>query len=243
METGVRSMKSTAWLRLPAALLLALLVFVPAGMLSQRIGAQIPSDFAAKEWLSTSIFQFLMMIVAILFMLVIGRGHLRRFGFTRGSHLPLWPIVRAVLLVEVLTSLLSLAFSQEGPGHFAEDFTFLQIVVGVWLIASTCEEVVTRGLIQGYLEPLSRRGLRIAQAHFSVPVIAAAVVFSAMHVPLLVMGIDTFLGIRILLGAAAVGLIAGYYREQTGSLIPAIIAHMLANIFGMGIGALVDLFK
>jgi membrane protease YdiL (CAAX protease family) len=61
-----------------------------------------------------------------------------------------------------------------------------------------------------------------------------------MHVPLLVMGIDPTLGVEILISTFALGLIAGYFRETTGSLLPAVIAHSFANIVGMGIGTLLE---
>lgn len=236
-------MKWTQWLRLPGAVLLAALVFIPAGALSQAIGRTIPEGWAWGEWLSTSIFQLLMAAVAMLIMLIIGRGRLGRFGFRLGSDLPVRAVVIAVFAMEALVTLAFLPFPEKGPGHFAGDFSFLQTVLGVWLIASTCEEIVTRGLVQGFLEPLSGRGVRIARLHLSVPVIAAAVLFSAMHVPLLVMGIDTALGVQILVATFGLGLIAGYYRERTGSLLPAILAHMLANAFGMGFGELVSLLR
>jgi membrane protease YdiL (CAAX protease family) len=33
-------------------------------------------------------------------------------------------------------------------------------------------------------------------------------------------------------GAFVRGLVAGYYRESTGSLVPAVLAHLLANMTG-----------
>ncbi len=234
-------MRKIEWLRLPGVLLLAALVFVPSGMLSQMIGLQLPEEMAAKEWVSTLFFQLFMALIAILLMLLLGRGRLGRFGFRRGSFLPIWPVVRAVFLAELVVTLVFLAVpSAEGPGHFAEEYTFLQTVIGVWIVASTCEEIVTRGLIQGYLAPLAVAGLSLGRVKISIPVLTGAIVFSAMHVPLLVMGIETALGVQILISTFLLGCIAGYYRETTGSLIPAVLAHMLANVFGMGMGWAVE---
>lgn len=42
-----------------------------------------------------------------------------------------------------------------------------------------------------------------------------------------------------LANAAVLGLIAGYYREKSGSLIPAIGAHMTFNIVGVVVGSVV----
>ncbi len=235
-------MKGTDWLRLPGAVILAVVVFAVAGSLSQVIGTAIPDARPDKMWATTSIFQILMAVLAVLIMLIAGRGRLGRFGFCRGSHFPWWPVARAVFIAEGLIFLVFLPIPQKGPGHFAGDFSYLQTVVAVWIIASTCEEVLSRGLVMGLLQPLAGRGIRIPRVTLSLPVITAALLFSAMHVPLLVMGIDTVSGIQILFATAALGLIAGYYRERTGSLIPAVLAHMLANIFGMGFDALAGLF-
>jgi membrane protease YdiL (CAAX protease family) len=232
-------MRWTRWLRLPGAVLLAALVFIPSGQISMVIGQRLPPALS-QEWLSTSIFQLLMAAMAILFMLILGKGRLGGFGFTRGSSFPALRVARAVFLAEAAVTVAFLPFSQDGPGHFAEGFSFFQIVVGVWIIASTCEEVVTRGLVQTFLDPLRNVGLNLGRARISLPILMGALLFSAMHVPLLIMGIDTVLGVQILISTFLLGLIAGFYREVTGSLLPAILAHILANVFGMGLSWIVE---
>jgi membrane protease YdiL (CAAX protease family) len=232
--------RAARWFRLPAAVLLALLVFAPAGAITEGIRSRIPEAWPVKEWLTTAIFQLLMLALAFGYMLWIGRGRLARFGFTRGSHFPGWAVVKWVFLAEAFVTVAFLPFAKEGPGHFAGDFNWWQVLIGVFLIASTAEEVVTRGLVQGYLEPLKESGIRMGSLFFSAPNVTAALLFSAMHIPLLIMGIDTVLGIEILVSTFLLGLIAGHYREHTGSLLPAIFAHMLANAFGSGLGRLTE---
>lgn len=227
-----------AWLRLPLGLLLVLIVFFGGGMISHSLGRLIPDDLAMKPWLSTTIFQLTMGLLALVIMLVLGRGRLRGFGFCRGSHFPIFKVLLAVLIVEVIIALAFLPFPTPGEGHFADDFSFWQIVLGVWIVASTMEEVVDRGMFQSFLEPLAGCRLKLPRVALSVPVIAGAVVFSASHLPLLLMGIDPTLGTQILISTFALGLIAGYFREATGSLWLAVIAHSFANIVGMGTEAL-----
>jgi membrane protease YdiL (CAAX protease family) len=41
------------------------------------------------------------------------------------------------------------------------------------------------------------------------------------------------LGPPVIVLTTLLGLVAGYYREKTGSLIPAIIIHALFNVGGM----------
>jgi len=233
--------RSRLWPRLPLGILLALAVFALAGPLSQALGRVIlPAESAQDEWLSTSLFQVLMALLAMGFMLILGRGSLSGFGFRSPGRIS-WPrLALAVFVAEVAVSVAFLPAPQDGSGHFAEDFSLVQIVIGVLVIASLCEEILARGLLMGILAPLADRGLGSARLRLSLPVIVAAFYFAAMHVPLLIMGIDTWLGIQILLSTFLLGLIAGYYRERSGSLLPAYVAHMLANVFGMGIGWILE---
>ena len=104
-------------------------------------------------------------------------------------------------------------------------------ILFVWLIASTCEEVFYRGLLLGWLMPLAGIRLGIGRAKLSVPVLLCGLAFGLGHLclagkvppPMLVM---------ILISTTLTGFVAGYYREKTGSLLPAIAAHMTANIVG-----------
>ncbi|MBU1702702.1 MAG: CPBP family intramembrane metalloprotease, partial [Candidatus Eisenbacteria bacterium] len=229
-------------IRMITGIILAIIVFILSGSISQIIGGRIPETLSYKEWLSTSIFQLLMATVSILLMLILGRGNLRRFGFCVGMRFSIVKLLLLVLAAEIVVMIPFSFFLGDGEGHFADEFTFLQMVIGIWIIASTCEEVVMRGLIQGYLDPLKKHGIGFGRIFFSLPVITCALLFSAMHVPLLIMGIDTALGISILISTFLLGLIAGYYRENTGSLIPAIIAHSAANIFGVGLEWFIGMF-
>ncbi|MBD3335835.1 MAG: CPBP family intramembrane metalloprotease [Candidatus Eisenbacteria bacterium] len=228
------------WLRLPLGLLLVGIVFAGGGAISQAVSRIISNDLAMKGWLSTTIFQLSMGFIAVVIMLILGRGRLKGFGFSRGTHFPLFKVLLLVLVVEVLVSVVFIPFPTPGESHFATDFSFWQIVVGIWIVASTMEEVVDRGLFQSFLAPLAGCRLSLPRVTLSLPVIAGAIVFSASHIPLLMMGIDPTLGTQILVSTFALGLIAGYFREATGSLLPAIVAHSFANMVGMGTMALFE---
>lgn len=232
-----------AWLRLPLAVVLGLVVFVAAGTLAQLAGPHLPGSASLREWLSTVVFQLFMGLVATVIMLLTGRGRLGGFGFRRPSHLPLGRILLVVAVAEVVVTLVLLPFQRAGPAHFAAEYSWWQIVIGVLLVASTMEEVLSRGLVQGVAEPLRAVGLRLGETRLSLPVITAAFFFSLMHVPLLLMGIDTVTGVQILLSTLVLGLIAGFYREGTGSLVPAVIAHVWANVCGIGIDGLLGLLS
>jgi len=113
-------------------------------------------------------------------------------------------------------------------------------VLTVWIIASTCEEVFYRGLIQGFLEPLKERGFRIFKVRVSLPAAASAVLFGLGHFCLLGMAGLPFV-LVIVLSCTATGFVCAYFREKTGSLVPAVAAHMTANIVEFTVPALLKL--
>jgi len=49
--------------------------------------------------------------------------------------------------------------------------------------------------------------------------------------------------ISIVVSATLLGFIAGYYREKTGSLLPAIAAHITFNIVAFGIPTIMTSIK
>ena len=170
-------------------------------------------------------------ILCVLLMLALGWGRLGGFGFA-------WPTdfqpVRVCLLglaVGVATSVLGRIAAME-ENMTAAEFSFLQVVVFIWICASIWEEVLTRGLVQGFLSSLSQHGFSVANIRFSLPMVVSALFFGAMHLVLLTTGMGLPSVLFIVVFACVVGLIAALYRERTGSLLPAIMVHMAANIGG-----------
>ena len=109
--------------------------------------------------------------------------------------------------------------------------TKLQTVLFVWIYASICEEALTRGLLQGLLSPLSRFGASFrGKLRLSVPVILSALFFGGMHA--ILVGAIGGAVVGVVIFAVLLGLVAGKYRERTGSLVPAIIVHALFNVGG-----------
>ena len=97
-------------------------------------------------------------------------------------------------------------------------------------MASFSEEIFTRGLIYSYIAQFNYDKIESQKDRNSFPIIISALFFSGMHLMLLLQG--TKLGEVMLICAFAfiIGLIAGYFRDKSGSLIPAIVVHMFGNI-------------
>jgi hypothetical protein len=113
----------------------------------------------------------------------------------------------------------------------------VKTIISIWLIASTCEEIFYRGLILSFLAPLKEYGFKLFRSHISVPVIVSAIGFGLGHLCLLNQ-MESIIVVGIVISATLLGFIAGYFREKTGSLVPAIAAHLTFNIVGFAIGSL-----
>lgn len=190
------------------------------------------------DWLNSShIVQLSMLIIAILLIIIIGKGKFSNFGF---KSAPVKTVLRSVFLAFGVSLVLFLAngiymnitssvVSSRVP--FMES-SFLSRIILVWIIASSVEEIFYRGFLQTYLEPLKDIGLKLGKVYLSLPVILTALMFGFMH--LCLKGMLPWVMVRfIILNATILGLIAGYYREKTGSLIPAYFVHLTFNVVGM----------
>jgi hypothetical protein len=181
-----------------------------------------------------------MFVFSFILILILSKGKIKEYGFKISGDLRLKQTkIVGFIAGLIVTSYVLYLPVKPPPG--TEDFTFLQVVILIWIYASICEEVLTRGLIQGYLSPLSPYGFSIFGLRISLPVLFAALFFGAMHIALLTTGLDSFSVWAIVISAFIMGIIAGYYREKTESLIPAILIHMLFNISGSIMGFVKDL--
>jgi|GEM_PF-413915 len=196
-------------------------------------------------WLgSGDVTQSLFLNFSMTAMLAIGRGELGAFGFkaVRPGTLIKPVLISAGLSAGLFVLGMIAMVIIEGPpssggGGSAEGGmrevmpTFLKTVISIWIVASTCEEIFYRGLVQTLLDPLRWYGFKFLKIRLSAPVLISGVVFGLGHLCLLRMFGGVFLG-QIIVSCTVVGVVAAYYREKTGSLLPAIAAHMTANVVG-----------
>jgi membrane protease YdiL (CAAX protease family) len=190
------------------------------------------------EWLNSShIVQFSMLIIAVLLIIIIGKNKFSNFGF-KGA--PVKVVLNSILLAFGVSLVLFLANGiymnitssvASSQVSFLES-NFLSRIILIWIIASSVEEIFYRGFLQTYLEPLKDIGLKLGKVYLSLPVMLTALMFGFMH--LCLKGMLPWIMVRfIILNATILGLIAGYYREKTGSLIPAYFVHLTFNVVGM----------
>lgn len=100
-----------------------------------------------------------------------------------------------------------------------------QIVVVVWLFGSTAEEVFIRGFVQSlmYIDD-------VAGSMGRADVIASGAFFAAIHIPLYWTPMRGSGVSIVLVTALAVGCLAAEARKATGSIVPAIMLHVMGNV-------------
>jgi membrane protease YdiL (CAAX protease family) len=229
----------TTRVKLAVGVLLAAGVFV----LASRVVPALPPVRAfieARDWLTrTDVTQLVFLVGSAAAMLALGRDDPAAYGLLRAR----WKDTgRAVAVsavtslgVLVLTMIVVSAFGPPQGEHVGMNLgPFAKVVVSVWLLASVAEEMLFRGLLLGALSSLRERGWRLARWRISLPVTVAAVAFGLIHLGLLRV-VGSPMAYLIVVMATLVGLIAGHYREKTGSIVPAIAVHMTFNVVAGGI--------
>jgi membrane protease YdiL (CAAX protease family) len=210
---------------------LGMVLFVIFTMIATEflLSRQWPS-IARSDALEIFLNQTSMLLVSLLMIAVLMRGDFRGCGFTFGTY----RFKATILLWFLLGTFGSLSAELLGGNGIKPtgNLTHLQIIMLAWIYASTVEEIVYRGLILSFLSPLSPLRITIGKIYLSLPVLICGLFFGAMHLLLLTAGVPIgALCIFIPFGIIG-GCVAGYYKETTGSIIPAVIVHSLFNIGG-----------
>ncbi|MBD3348930.1 MAG: CPBP family intramembrane metalloprotease [Candidatus Eisenbacteria bacterium] len=222
-------------MRLAAGVMLWLLVLALSSVPIATGAAE--SLRAAFPWLSDGVvIQGTILVASVALAAALSRGKLSAYGF-RGAALgqlarALVAGVIAAFAVHALRIAVSSAFPRMGGHPSAAGASFAHIVITIWILASTSEEVLHRGLIQSFLSPLGNRGITVLGVRLTLPAIAAGVLFGATHIMLLTVGAQGIYVGFIVGSAVVLGIVAGYWREKTGSLVPAVLVHMLFNVTG-----------
>ncbi len=101
-----------------------------------------------------------------------------------------------------------------------------EIVVVVWLLGSTAEEIFVRGFVQSQMyvgDPATR-----AQGHRDLT--ASTVFFAGMHASLAWTSMSSVGVAIVILASCIVGWFAATARRDTGSLLHPILIHISSNI-------------
>ncbi len=157
--------------------------------------------------------------LALIFTLARRTGSVSEFGLIVPRFRYVWLAVSLGLPLAVAAGWLSHLFPARGPidtSGFPLWMLWLYFGVG----ASVQEEVIFRGLLQSFLEQRWAT-LFVLRAPLSPAVLFTAMLFGIIH-----MGS----GPIVIVAAFVLGLVGGELRRRSGSLIPAMIVHVLFNV-------------
>jgi membrane protease YdiL (CAAX protease family) len=148
-----------------------------------------------------------------------------------GLNIRVESTLRIVLFTLAIQSLGILSFALlitiKAPlPQFVTNSTILSILSVYVVLPAICEEVFMRGLIQEELSFLEG-SIRFRSLNLSTPVIVTAFLFGVMH--LFPLDSKSFLNF---LAPFIIGILAGYYKEKSGSLFPAFMVHASSNFWG-----------
>ena len=180
-------------------------------------------------------------------MIVISRGiDFHKYGFRFSGNLNIWKSIVYAPLLFLLSLLIGGVFAGlitalAGPTSTYDfgNMNLFQTIIKVWILASIVEEIIFRGLILTYLSSRIYTSFSIFRIRITHATLIAAILFSLAHFMLLLKGAGGAQMAFIAVMTFVLGIGAGYFREKTGSLVPAIIIHMLFNICGEIMGSLV----
>lgn len=174
--------------------------------------------------------QFVFTIIAIF---LLTKGKLSKYGFKLPQKTAFRSIALWVIILLVFGYFLSMYF--EGGQHPVKDTGLATQVLLFLVVAPILEEIVFRGLIQSYLSRFKHIGIKIAKGFFSYPVIFAALLFSFAHLPMIIRDMNAGLAFSIIFSTYifCTGILMGYAREKTDSLIPSVIIHFSINLFAL----------
>jgi len=223
--------------RIVTTVLVGVLIFVASIVLPKLLVSQGVSSLLTTQGLE--------LVLALLAIGIVGKGRFSDYGFRlpRIASFSLWVLLKWVLIAlaaigmgAVATLAISLSGSSGSP--IVKQLSFPQIVLFIWVFSSIIEEILTRGFIQGHLSPLNEVSVRVLLFRVSLPTLIGALFFGAMHIVLLLSGADILTTVIVVVFTFSLGLLAGHQRDKSGSLIPAIILHALANM-GAVVGGIV----
>jgi len=215
--------------RIVATLFIGLLILTLSSALLMAIDSntQLFENFPAfnKTFTHTSF-----IVLSLLFILILGKTNFKEYGFSWSLKFPISEVVLISLFLGLSSSIIGIFLPDSGFVHPAASFSLIEKVLFIWIWASISEEILCRGLIQGFLSPLKHKGIKVFNVFLSLPVLAGAIFFGFMHFALLSMGMEIASVMNIVFFGILLGLIAGYQKERSGSLIPAFLVHLCFNV-------------
>jgi uncharacterized protein len=210
---------------LAATLLLAFVLFAIAAALPGLLGF----DGAVRPWMPQLLTKVVMLIEAFVMMLI-ARRPLSEFGFRRGRGGKSGRLIALAVALGAVTSATILIAGLQGLRGIMGRFTFLQVVLTIWIASSVVEEIFVRGWLQS---TLARQG-----ASPRAQVLLSGAFFGLIHLSLFLANVEPQSVALIVLATFLLGLICAALRQRTESLLAPIVAHIAFNL-GSAVGGII----
>ena len=175
------------------------------------------------------------MAVVALGAMAASRQPFAEFGFRRPApakgHFILWGLVLGAASTGVI-----LAFGLRGMRARLAAYGLPGIMLWIWVVSSTVEEVFCRGWFQWLVA-----GAGDSDSHGErtrAAVMWSAALFGSMHLALLFGDLEIAAVVVIVLSVTALEYVCATARARTGSLRPAIAPHVMFNVGGFLAGVI-----
>ncbi|MBO8175679.1 MAG: CPBP family intramembrane metalloprotease [Thermococcus sp.] len=196
------------------ALVLWLLVLIPSFIIAGEVSKKKDDPFIIGVVTQVSFFLLSVAVISLI-------GNLDEYGF-RFSLMYVPKAFFVGLLLSAITAPIAYKLVQNYRPDFLPD-SAIKMVLLMLILAPLGEETLYRGLIEGYL---------LCYTNLWVAIVFTAIIFGLVHI-LAFRDAPKGFRIFIVLDAVLMGLVAGYFRAISGSLIPAYALHSAANLVGM----------
>lgn len=211
-------------------IIITIIIYLIAIYLSKTINLNI--EFIPNSFLLHSIMLFL----SILCIFIFKKNLNYKISFPKFRKI-LRPILFGILVTIIANITMNIITKVLGgtiEGHpLLSEMSVLQTIIFVFLYASIAEEMLFRGILLNFLEPLKEKGFSFLKRKISLSVIISALAFGLAHLILIFTGVNSAFLIRIVLFTAILGIVAGYYQEKYENNVYAIIVHMAGNSIGV----------
>ena len=226
-------------IRLIAVIGILLLFRFSANELAELINDSIQRNVNNEFDYKSEIYKFLMVAFTFIIMIIMPGYTLKDFGFRKPGKVNYFKIVWLTFVI-VIAGMILFGFlymgilkeifgsgTESSGGFDVSNQSIISIILGIWLWSSFTEEFYMRGFFQSLLDNLKKyKFIRL-----SAVVWASGLTFGLIHLSIY-NGDNLFFTLYIVTQAAIMGTLAAYYREKAKSIYPAILVHVLANIYG-----------
>lgn len=237
MKTIIERIRENKVLSVLISILLAVVIFKMSMILAKPVNTLLGNYFELSFYTKNIALKLFILVFSLIAILLVNKGKLIGYGFVKPVNTNyfkmIWKsvlfifgafIVGQIIFNGVLRNVFGSDIAVKG---FPKENSVIEMILVIWIWSSICEEVLTRGLVQGFLN----KHVKLKFLKLSLPVWVSGLVFGVMHITM-ARTMDPFMGAFIVFYTTSVGLYMAYYREKSQSIYPAMAIHILTNVVG-----------